>query len=70
MSIIPPFSQAVLENVCRVIADTNDGLTGTQIGTYLAQEHIDDIDPLNTKWKRLYNAFASFQKNINVPTIF
>lgn len=61
MNKIPPFPQAVLENICRVIADTNDGLTGTQIGTYLVQEHIDDIDPSNTKWKRLYHAFAAFQ---------
>lgn len=61
MSKIPPFSQAVLENVCRIIGDTDTGLTGTQIGTYLAQEHIEDTDPTLTKWKRLYNAFANFQ---------
>lgn len=61
MNKVPPFPQAVLENVCRVIADAKTGLTGTQIGTYLAQEKITDIDPSNTKWKRLYNAFANFQ---------
>ena len=61
MSKIPPFPQAVLENVCRIIGDTDTGLTGTQIGTYLAQEHIEDTDPTLTKWKRLYNAFANFQ---------
>ena len=61
MSKIPQFPPAVLEGVCRVIADTSNGLTGTQIGTYLAQEHIEDTDPAITKWKRLYNAFANFQ---------
>lgn len=61
MNKIPPFPQSVLENICRVIAETNTGLTGLQIGTYLAQEQINDVDPLNTKWKRLYNAFADFQ---------
>lgn len=61
MSNIPPFPQAVLENVCRIIGDTNTGLTGTQIGAYLAQELIKDTDPTLTKWKRLYNAFANFQ---------
>lgn len=61
MNKIPPFPQAVLEGICRAIGDTNTGLTGTQIGAYLAQEHISDVDPLNTKWKRLYNAFAEFQ---------
>ena len=61
MNKIPPFPQPVLEGICRAIGDTNTGLTGTQIGAYLAQEHISDVDPLNTKWKRLYNAFAEFQ---------
>lgn len=62
---IPPFPQPILEGICQVIADTNTGLTGTQIGTYLAQERIKDIDPYNTKWKRLYHAFAFFQNNKN-----
>ena len=61
MNRVSPFPQAVLENICRVIADTKTGLTGTQIGVYLAQEHIIDIDSSNTKWKRLYNAFVNFQ---------
>lgn len=61
MNIIPPLPQAILENICLIIGDTNTGLTGSQIGTYLAQEQITDIDPSNTKWKRLYNALATFQ---------
>lgn len=61
MNKISPFPQPILEGICRVIGDTNTGLTGAQIGTYLSQEKIIDVDPLNTKWKRLYNAFAEFQ---------
>ncbi len=61
MNKIPPFPQAILEGICRVIGDTNTGLTGSQIGTYLAQEKITDVDSSNAKWKRLYNAFVEFQ---------
>lgn len=62
MNRIDPFPQAILEGVCRILGDTEQGLTGTQIGFYLAQERIEDVDSVNTKWKRLYNAFAGFQK--------
>jgi len=61
MNKINPISSDILENICRVIADTHTGLTGTEIGRLLAESLIPDIDPLNTKWKRLFNAFASMQ---------
>ncbi len=51
----------VLENICRVIADTNTGLSGTEIGRILAESMIKDTDPTFTKWKRLFNAFANYQ---------
>lgn len=51
----------VLENICRVIANTETGLTGTEIGRLLAESLIEDIDPTMTKWKRLFNAFANSQ---------
>lgn len=51
----------VLENICRFIANTETGLTGTEIGRILSESQILDTDPLMTKWKRLFNAFASNQ---------
>jgi hypothetical protein len=31
------------------------------MGTLLGDSRIPDVDPSNTEWKRLYNAFADFQ---------
>lgn len=54
-------SSEVIENICRVIADTDTGLTGTEIGRILAESLIEDTDPTLTKWRRLFNAFAHYQ---------
>lgn len=58
---IPPFAPERLEALCRVLADTENGLTGSEIGHLLAQLQVEDPDPGLTKWKRLYNAFVAFQ---------
>ena len=57
----PSIPSEVIENICRVIANTDTGLTGTEIGMLLAESLITDIDPTLTKWKRLFNAFAYYQ---------
>lgn len=57
----PAFPQAHLESLCQALADTSDGLTGTEIGSILAQVKVRDTDPTLTKWKRLFNALASRQ---------
>lgn len=70
MEIIPPISSEVLENICQVIANTDTGLTGTEIGRILADSMIQDTDPTLTKWKRLFNSFANHQnKNKNSNNI-
>jgi uncharacterized protein (TIGR02391 family) len=56
-----PFNEGELETLCRIIADTNYGLTGSQIEHFLRVLKFDDTDPVNTKWKRLYNALANRQ---------
>ncbi len=58
---IQPFSAAIIEGVAAVLGDTSNGLTGSQIGQRLQEVGIRDIDPTNTKWKRLYNALANRQ---------
>ncbi|WP_119079479.1 TIGR02391 family protein [Chitinophaga alhagiae] len=65
MAIIPSIDAHYLEAVCKVIANTEKGLTGSEIQKLLADSKIDDSDPDLTKWKRLYNAFAHWQNNNN-----
>lgn len=55
---LPRFTPGQIEAICRVLGDTTAGLTGSEIGQILRQCKIRDVDPQNTKWKRLYNAFA------------
>jgi len=61
---LPAFDPAQLEAIAKILGDTSDGLTGSELEHVLKQSKIPDVDPTNTKWKRLYNAFAEFQ-NIN-----
>lgn len=58
---IAPFNSQHLEAICKVLADTQNGLTGQQISYILQDSKVEDIDPLNTKWKRLFNAIAEKQ---------
>lgn len=59
--LAPPIKSEILEMICKVIADTNKGLTGSEIEKKLSDCKIPDINPLMTKWKRLYNAFVEWQ---------
>lgn len=56
-----PFTSGQLEALCKALADTNTGLTGTEIGHALMSVRVADVDPTATKWKRLYNAFVARQ---------
>jgi len=58
---IKPFDAQNLEAICKVLADTNNGLTGTQIGYILQDCKVQDTDPSATKWKRLFNAMVHKQ---------
>lgn len=61
MTPITPFNSQHLEAVCRVLADTERGLTGTQIERLLQEIGVIDVSPNMTKWKRLFNALAEAQ---------
>lgn len=58
---IPLFSSQQLEAACRVLADTERGLSGTQIERLLQEIEVADTSPGMTKWKRLFNALAEAQ---------
>ena len=62
----PPFPQQHLEQIAHILGDTETGLTGPELGHALTSCKIPDVDPSNTKWKRLYNAFVAFQNEHQV----
>ena len=58
---IDPFSSQHLEAACRVLADTERGLSGSQIERLLQEIKVSDMTPDMTKWKRLFNALVGVQ---------
>jgi uncharacterized protein (TIGR02391 family) len=52
------FTSGQIEEIAKILGDTNEGLTGSEIGHLLKSCDIPDTHPELTKWKRLYNAFA------------
>src|SRR2546425_13047378 len=61
MEKVPPFDAQHLTSIAKILADTAEGLSGSQIGYLLQTCKIPDPDPTMTKWKRLLNAFITFQ---------
>jgi uncharacterized protein (TIGR02391 family) len=57
----PLIDGSVLEGIAKVLGDTSKGLSGTEIAKFLAEVNIPDVDPTNSKSKRIFNAFATFQ---------
>ena len=66
MERIQPFNAQKLEAVCRVLADTERGLTGSEIGYLLQDCKLTDVSPNMTKWKRLFNALVEAQNKYQV----
>lgn len=66
MARLPCFQSAHLEAACRVLADTTNGLSGTEIQHLLVELEIEDPTPGMTKWKRLFNALAEAQNKHQV----
>lgn len=48
-------------SLSKILGDTSNGLTGSEISYFLQQCNIKDVTPEITKWKRLYSALASVQ---------
>ncbi len=66
MEQIKAFDAQKLEAACRVIADTERGLTGSEIEYLLQDCKLVDISPTMTKWKRLFNALVEAQNKYQV----
>jgi uncharacterized protein (TIGR02391 family) len=54
---------SIVESVCEVLADTDTGLTGSEISRLLAKIGVRDIDPSNTKRHRLSSALLVQQQH-------
>jgi uncharacterized protein (TIGR02391 family) len=63
---ITPFPAERLEAISKVLADTTEGLTGSEIDHLLRNCQIPNPSPDMTKWKRLHNAFVEFQNEHQV----
>lgn len=63
MQKVQQFNAQDLTSICKILADTADGLTGSQIGYLLQDCCIPDVTPEQTKWKRLFSAFVEFQNH-------
>lgn len=61
MEHVGPFDSEHLTSIAKILADTDEGLTRSEIEHMLRECKIPDPTPTMTKWKRLYNAFAEFQ---------
>lgn len=55
------FSSAELQSIADALADTSEGLTGSEIDFILAECRMVDVSPSFTKRKRLFNAFVESQ---------
>ncbi len=62
MASILAFDDTVLHTICNVLADTAEGLTGSEIGQLLRESNIGDPLPGVTKRDRLFEALNQKQK--------
>lgn len=62
MTSIPSFDETALRSICNVLADTAEGLTGSEIGHLLRESSIEDPLPGFTKRDRLFEALRQKQK--------
>lgn len=63
---ISPFAPERLEAISKVLGDTDEGLTGSEIDHLLRNSNIPNPTPGITKWQRLYNALGEFQNEHQV----
>ena len=54
----PRLTSNQIEQIARILGDTDNGFKGYEIENHLAQCRMEDPNPGLTKWKRLYNAFS------------
>ena len=60
MAAVSPFDDATIEQLARVIGDTNGGYTGTEIARLLRVSRVPDPGEM-TKWRRIATALSDAQ---------
>ena len=63
MPAVSMFDAGQLEGLCKILGETEGGLSGSEIGQLLRTSGIDDPQPTTTKWKRLFEALLHCQQN-------
>ena len=63
--MVQAFDAGQLDGICKVLGETAEGLTGSEIGQLLRTSQIDDPQPTITKWKRLFEALLLCQQKEN-----
>jgi uncharacterized protein (TIGR02391 family) len=61
MDRVPCFDAQHLTSIAKILADTEEGLKGSEIAYILESCRTPDPTPGMTKWKRLFNAFVKIQ---------
>jgi len=61
--MISKFNLGTIESIAKILADTTDGFTGSEIGSLLSECRIPDLNPKITKWRRLNTALAAKQES-------
>ncbi len=57
------FSASQLRAIADALGDTDEGLSGSEIGQLLASAKIQDVEPAITKRKRIFSALANSQNS-------
>lgn len=60
---VKSFDLATIESLSKILGDTSQGLTGSEITKYLAECRVPDPGLNSTKWRRLYDSLSQKQQN-------
>ena len=61
MAAIPSIDDPTLQALCEILGATDTGLSGSEIGRFLAECRIEDVEPGITKRHRLFKALSARQ---------
>lgn len=59
---IPKLNMGSIESLSKILGDTSEGITGSEITTFLDACDIDDPCLSSTKWRRLYDSLRMKQE--------
>jgi hypothetical protein len=62
MTALKKFDLSVIEAISKILGDTSEGFTGSEIGKLLKECRILDPYPGITKWRRLFEALKQKQE--------